>query len=216
MRNGRLVTLSALEEGDFELLSDWFEPVLGHALAMGSYEFETVDAMKRYFGSGGANCVMVKAKLATNKKIGLVSWQKQGYEGSYDIGAIIGDPELWDRGHGAEATLLLMHHLFHDKNAHRVQFTTGVHNRRIVRMLLKVVSKGQAVLEGVLRDYYFVDGAYHAAIVVSILRDEYYAHLRDGEYEDAVPEVEKEEARRQLHRYVAGSWRNDLIQRLVT
>ena len=50
-----------------------------------------------------------------------------------------------------------------------------------------------------MRDYYFLDGAYHDAVIGSILRDEYYAMTRPAEN---VPRADVKEARRILGEYL--------------
>jgi RimJ/RimL family protein N-acetyltransferase len=120
--------------------------------------------------------------------IGTVTWKPTQAPGNYVVGTMIGDPDMWGVGFGMEATILLVGMLFDSKGAHRVEFTCGLFNRRSVENFCS----GLITVEGILRDYYFVDGAYHDALIGSILRDEYYAHR---EPLDIVPAKDKEAAR---------------------
>jgi hypothetical protein len=122
------------------------------------------------------------------------------------IGGAIGDPELWSRGYGAEAFDLLIDHLFHARNAHRVQFTTAMYNKNVLRL----ATRAGFVLEGVLREYYYLDGCHHDAVVWSLLRSEYYGvveHLKRTDPDFALPETvsesDKVEARRIVAQYLA-------------
>jgi RimJ/RimL family protein N-acetyltransferase len=122
--------------------------------------------------------------------IGMVSWKPADTPGNYVVGTIIGDADMWGVGFGFEATVLVVGMLFDSKRAHRVEFTCGVFNRRAVT---DICSGGLITVEGILRDYFFIDGEYHDAVIGSILRNEYYA-LREPS--EVIPANDKDEARR--------------------
>jgi hypothetical protein len=71
--------------------------------------------------------------------------------------------------------------------------------------MVEFFCSGLLRLEGVLRDYYFLDGEYHDAVIGSLLRDEYYA-LVDA-YQivppNTISEGEKEQARKLLLEHLA-------------
>ena len=67
-----------------------------------------------------------------------------------------------------------------------------------------MLCSGWVHVDGILRDYYFLDGTYHDAVAASILRDEYY-NLRNSVRmapADIVPREEKEKARELLAKYL--------------
>ncbi|MDF1999849.1 GNAT family N-acetyltransferase [Peribacillus simplex] len=191
---GNFVKLQALEEEDFALFSKWVTPSKVSALARGKQDFVTAEEVRQDIKSGNTRYATVLTH--EDKKIGFVSWQPQSYEGSYIIGGVIGDPDLWDMGYGAEASILLLDYLFHSKNAHKVQFINGLYNLRTVRFLMK----NKVTIEGILRDYFFLDGEYHDGVISSILRDEYYSH--EDQPEDMIPKSEKEQIRKELYDYL--------------
>lgn len=205
---GQFVKLQALEEVDFALISKWVCPSKVSALARGVQDFATEEEIRQDIKAGKTRYATVLTHDDT--KIGFVSWQREKYEGSYVIGGVIGDPDLWDRGYGAEASILLLEYLFHFKNAHKVQFINGLYNLRTVRFLIK----NNVAIEGVLRDYYFLDGEYHDAVVSSILRDEYYS---EGEQkpQDMIPDNEKEKIRNELYNYLKNQWNNEHLSLLL-
>jgi RimJ/RimL family protein N-acetyltransferase len=206
---GHLVSLSAMEEEDYYLMSKWLQPSLTSALGRGTQDFVSAENIKKDVLTGSTSYVTVKTN--DEEKIGFISWKPLQYVGNYEIGGIIGHPELWDSGCGAEATVLVMDHLFHAKNAHRVQFITGLYNKRTVGMLIK----NQVTVEGILRDYYFLDGQYHDGVVWSILRDEYYAIDDYGQPQDMIPAAEKEEAREEFTNYVKEHWNDRIFHKLI-
>ncbi len=127
---------------------------------------EQVEAAVR---SPGFNVLMVRA-IDDDQPVGMVTWQQKTYHGSYTTGVAIGDAERWGSGMGMEAMMLLVSHLFHTLNAHRLHIEVAAYNIG----MLPIFTGGMVKIEGVLRDYFFVDGEYHDCIVGSMLRDEYY------------------------------------------
>ena len=73
------------------------------------------------------------------------------------------------KGYGTEATRLMLKHGFEALNLHRIDLEVYDFNLRA----LHVYEKVGFVREGVKRDVLFWEGAYHSAIVMSILRPEY-------------------------------------------
>lgn len=182
------VTLAPMTEEDYALLAQWSS----------SNTWVYTSGIQRHVGAAEVKAFLDRVDdtflmvcTADGQAIGMVSWKPTGTgtPGGYVVGAMIGDPDMWDAGFGLEATILLVGMLFDSKNAHRVEFTCGMFNRRMV----EIFCSGLVTVEGILRDYYFVDGAYHDALIGSILRDEYYAQREPSEI---VPAKDKEAAQR--------------------
>lgn len=191
---GDLVSLCPVEgDEDYELLARWSASTSG-VYSNGRQTFMTGAQMKDLMSQGGVRFLMVKTR--DGEKVGGVSWQEMAYPGSFSVGNAVGDPQLWGLGYGVESVMLLLEHLFHAQNAHRVHLMTALFNKQMVQIFLR----GPIRLEGVLRDYFFLDGAYHDALVGSLLRDEYYAALDTGDLArmNLVPDADKEEAARLL------------------
>ncbi|MGW6917518.1 GNAT family N-acetyltransferase [Kitasatospora sp. NPDC054939] len=209
---GFLTRLVPAEDEDFTLVSTWLRPSYEGALgAGGESEFYSSAQIR----SGLTKSTGAMVETLDGRKVGYVQWRLLKHGGSYEIGGMIGDPKLWDSGCGAEASLLVLDYLFHAKNAHRVQFMTGTYNRRVINFLIK----SEVVIEGVLRDYFFVDGEYHDAVVASLLRDEYYAAAaKPGAHPifDMIPAEERTAGRAELREHLRTHWdsfRSDLVDR---
>lgn len=204
---GDFVRLKALEDEDYKKISEWLCPSNVSSLARGGNDFVTAEEIEKDIKQGNTKYAIVLT-TETNQKIGFLSWQPQKYEGSYMIGGVIGQADLWDKGYGAEAGLLLLDYLFHYKNAHKVQFINGLFNLRSVRFLMK----SNVHIEGILRDYFFIDGEYHDAVISSILREEYYAYDKEiqNNQKDSVPKAEKEQVREEFYEYVKQQWASNL------
>jgi RimJ/RimL family protein N-acetyltransferase len=141
--------------------------------------------------SSGMDVLMVRT-VADDEPIGMMTWRQQTYPGSYTLGVAIGDTEQWGLGLGMEAVILLTGHLFHTLNAHRLHVEVAAYNAG----MLPIFTSGMVTVEGVLRDYFFIDGEYHDCVVGSVLRPEYYRIAEQfGGMPDLVSPAEKERAR---------------------
>ncbi|MDJ1136542.1 GNAT family N-acetyltransferase [Streptomyces iconiensis] len=193
---GRLVSLGRPSDRDYERMADWLGPDAPvSALTADFGGLITPEDIKRLNHSGEVRQFAVRDQSGTT--VGMVNYRKAGASGGYALGGAIGDPELWNQGMGTEAFDLLIDHLFHTMGAHRVQFTTALYNKAMI----KLATRAGFVLEGILRDYIFFDGRHHHAAIWAIVRREYYeavdiltrtSHNFVGP--DVIPEEEKQEA----------------------
>jgi len=86
-----------------------------------------------------------------------------------DLSIIIGDKDAWGQGYGTEAILLLLDYAFGYLGFHRVSLGVVGFNERALRFYEKVGFKR----EGVQRDGYYYDHAFHDFVMMSILEDEF-------------------------------------------
>jgi RimJ/RimL family protein N-acetyltransferase len=185
MPNKYSVRLVPVAEDDYVLLSQWASSNAGF-YASGTKSHVNAAEFKAFLERADDEYLMVCT--TDGQAIGAVTWKPTGTPGNYIVGTMIGDADMWGVGFGAEAAILLVGMLFDSKGAHRVEFLCGVFNRRAVENFCS----GLGTVEGILRDYYFLDGSYHDALIASILRDEYYALQEPVEI---VPAEDKQAAR---------------------
>jgi RimJ/RimL family protein N-acetyltransferase len=93
-----------------------------------------------------------------------------------DLSIIIGEKDAWDRGYGTEAIQLLLDHAFGALNFHRVAIGVVGFNKDALRFYEKIGFRK----EGVQRDGYYCDHAYHDFVMMSILEDEFRARQKNG------------------------------------
>jgi ribosomal-protein-alanine N-acetyltransferase len=109
---------------------------------------------------------------ATNKIIGSfgvhdIDWRKGKAEISYGL-----SPHYWGKGHFHEVLKMVMKYLFDDRNFFRIHATTRHDNLPSI----KALEKAGFQKEGVLRSFYLsYDGKRHDAVILSILKPEYYS-----------------------------------------
>jgi diamine N-acetyltransferase len=86
-----------------------------------------------------------------------------------DLTMIIGEKDVWGQGYGTEAILLLLDYAFGYLGFHRIAVGVVGFNEKAIRFYEKVGFKK----EGVQRDGYFYDHAFHDFVMMSILEDEF-------------------------------------------
>ncbi|QUF03774.1 GNAT family N-acetyltransferase [Actinosynnema pretiosum subsp. pretiosum] len=179
----------ASTDEDYELLAAWASSTTS-VYSSGQVRPVTPAQLREAGELHGMRYLVVRDR--EGEPVGGVNWRPVTYEGHFEVGNAVGPPQLWDLGYGVESVLLLLEELFHQRNAHRVHLMTAAFNKRMVQ----IFTSGLIHVEGVLRDYFYLDGAYHHAVIGSILRDEYYRHagLDAVRRMDLVPRRDKEEA----------------------
>ena len=86
-----------------------------------------------------------------------------------DLSIIVGEKDAWDKGYGSEAIRLLLDYAFGTLNFHRVAVGVVGFNERAIRFYEKAGFKQ----EGIQRDGYYCNHAYHDFVMLSILEDEF-------------------------------------------
>jgi RimJ/RimL family protein N-acetyltransferase len=191
------------DDQDYPLIAGWLRPTsMTAGLTGDTAEIVTAASVRELNEAGRVRYLMVLTN--EGRPVGVVNYRRTNVAaGSFAIGGAIGDEDRWGSGIGFEALRLLVDHLFHGENAHRVEFATAAYNRHTMAML----TKGGFVLECVLRDFHYLDGTYHDRTVWAILRAEFEqgaVTYRDRfPVRDAVPQADKDHARACLVKYLA-------------
>lgn len=92
-------------------------------------------------------------------------------ENTYEVGGAVGDPKLWASGVGIEAGLLLVDYLFEVLGAHRVEFTSGMHN---ASMMALCRTDTDLRIEAICDGFFQTASGPVAAVKSALTRDEYY------------------------------------------
>ncbi|MFD8491825.1 GNAT family N-acetyltransferase [Amycolatopsis sp. NPDC059657] len=195
---GELVSLHpALTDADYATLADWSSSI-SSVYSSGQVQPFTGPKLREAAEQAQTHFLMVRDR--EGKTVGGVNWRPMTYDGHFEVGNAIGEPELWGLGYGVESVLLLLDHLFHQRNAHRIHLLTASFNKRMVQ----IFTSGPITVEGILRDYFFLDGQYHHAVVGSILRAEYYDALTSADRQrlDLVPPQDKVDASTLLRKFL--------------
>lgn len=114
------------------------------------------------------------AIIANGKHIGnccLKDINTDGRSRKAELWIYIGDPTARGKGYGKKATQLLLDYAFKSLNLHRVYLYVMNYNQKAFKMYKKIGFKK----EGVKREDIFINGRYHDAIIMGILKKEWAA-----------------------------------------
>ena len=116
--------------------------------------------------------VFMICENSTNRVVGtcglyLIQWVCR--RAQFNI--LIGDPEVWGKGYGRQATTALLDYGFSKLNLESIQLGVNAENLRAVR----AYEKAGFVHEGCRRRFIYRNGRYYDVLLMSVLRDEYPA-----------------------------------------
>lgn len=94
-------------------------------------------------------------------------------------GTVIGDKESRDGIIYLEVALLKLDYIFNTLNLNRTTGKCATENKRTKDLLLSLNYE----MEGRMRQVVYKNGVYHDVFIFSLLRDEYYRGLQNGDYE---------------------------------
>lgn len=162
-----------------------------------------VDAIAATIADRSVHYFLVSTRAGQD--IGFAEWRWVGQRAARNVslGVIISDASQWMQGFGAEAIDATIEEIFYTHDAHRVEFVTALSNAPMIAMLAR---RGGPVLDGILREYYYVDGQREDALLWSILRpefDDFSLALPDrvARREDRAQLIER--SRRRIAEYIA-------------
>ncbi len=92
-----------------------------------------------------------------------------------ELGIMLGEKDEWNKGYGTETMILLLRHGFDTLNLNRVHLRVYAENRRAKRSY----EKAGFVEEGRLRESVYKHGKYDDVIVMSVLRSEWVARIKE-------------------------------------
>jgi RimJ/RimL family protein N-acetyltransferase len=107
---------------------------------------------------------------ATDRLIGITSLHEIDFRNRRScFGLVIGVQEEWGKGHGTEATGLMVGHAFETLNLNRVWLNVFENNPAGIRIYEKIGFRR----EGILRQDAFHSGRYWDTYIMAILREEW-------------------------------------------
>ena len=104
-------------------------------------------------------------KLIGNCGIHRIDWKNRVGE----VGIAIGEKEYQNKGYGTEALRLLLDYGFNTVNLNRLELSTYDFNVRALESYKKI----GLIEEGRKRQFVWINGRYHDAIIMSILAEEW-------------------------------------------
>jgi RimJ/RimL family protein N-acetyltransferase len=131
------------------------------------------DEIDRFFqlrALGHESLTMAIHERATGRLIGSCAFsQVDGENGSAMYHITIGEKDTWGRGHGTEATSLMLEHAFTTLGLHRIALTVFEFNERAIRAYRRC----GFVVEGRARESIWRDGRWWDELAMSVLAAEW-------------------------------------------
>ena len=171
---GDRIYLRPLERADAPTVVAWFnDPEVRRYLQV--YRPMSVQAEEEFLEKLGRDETHLALGIAlkeTDQLIGAAGLKDIDFKNRHAaFGITIGVPTEWGKGHGTEATALIVRHAFLAMNLNRVWLHVYEFNTRGMRAYEKVGFRK----EGVLRQDTYRDGRYWDTIVMGILRADWEA-----------------------------------------
>jgi RimJ/RimL family protein N-acetyltransferase len=181
----KTVYFRAFEEEDASLLYQWMNDDGLKQLSVGLNKRvcreeveEWIKARKRHnpYQAWFAICA-----LESKEMIGYMCLTDIHYINSsaYFSGIIIGDPNYRDGQAYIESYLFMFEYAFERLNLNRLYGSALADHKVSITMAEVMYQK----TEGVLKQAIFKNGKYHDEVVCAILKDEYYQHKENGDFE---------------------------------
>ncbi|EGW41605.1 GNAT family protein [Desulfosporosinus sp. OT] len=175
MLKGQKTWIRPIEEDDIDLLYQWYNDQEVNLWSSGAWPLNTLqtkDQIAEKFLDGAPDTYRY-AILDENKLlIGTTGFKEVNIPGrSATLYVVIGNKSYWGKGYGSDALITFVRFLFNQWNFHRISLDTWDENLRAIKAYEKVGFK----IEGRQREARFVLGTYHDAILMGLLREEFFA-----------------------------------------
>lgn len=181
----KTVYFRAFEESDVESIYQWMNDDELKQLSIGLNKRvsreeveEWIKARKRHdpYQAWFAICA-----LETKEMIGYMCLTDIHYINSsaYFSGILIGDPNYRDGQAYIESYLFMFEYAFERLNLNRLYGSALADHKVSITMAEVMYQK----TEGVLKQAIFKNGKYHDEVICAILKDEYFEHKENGDFE---------------------------------
>lgn len=169
---GDLVRLRPFRDDDLDVLWAMVNDDEGNRLTGTHASFTREDVARWYRGRGGSDdrVDLAIARLSDDGCVGEVVLNDIDRDNrSCGFRISLAGPHVYGQGFGSEATRLMLRHAFDDLDLHRVELEVYAFNERAIH----VYAGAGFTVEGVRRDALRWEGAYHDAVVMSVLAPEW-------------------------------------------
>ena len=175
MLNGQIITIRPIEEDDIDTMYQWYNDQEVNLWSSGAWPINTLlskDQLSAKFLDGSPDNYRYAILAEDKLLIGTIGFKEHNIPArSATLFIVIGDKTHWNKGYGTDALITFVRFLFTQWNFHRISLDTWDGNNRAIRAYEKVGFK----IEGCQREARFVLGNYHDAILMGLLREEFFS-----------------------------------------
>jgi len=170
---GTLVVLRPHVPGNLKAFERWYSDADVARLTRYQDGPMRRDEIERFFAArvvGPDSLALAVHVRATDRLIGTCAFsQLDGDNGSALYHITIGEKDVWGRGHGTEATQLMLRHAFENLALHRIALSVFEFNQRAIRSYRRCGFQ----VEGRAREAIWREGRWWDEITMSILAPEW-------------------------------------------
>ena len=174
MLNGHKTFIRPIEEEDFDTFYQWYNDQDVNLWSSGAWPLNTLlskDQLAEKISDQSEEYRYAITDL-DNQLIGTIGFKEFDIPNrSASLFIVIGNKSFWGKGYGTDALITFARFLFTQWNFHRLTLDTWDENTRAI----KAYEKAGFKIEGRQREARFVLGYYHDAILMGLLRAEFYA-----------------------------------------
>ena len=171
---GSQIYLRPLSLADAPVLTAWLNDpeVTRHLRVHRPLMLLAEEAFLRKLSENEQDMVLGIVVRETDQFIGITGFRRLDSRSRHiEFGITVGEKTAWGKGHGSEATRLMLRYAFETLNLHRVWLHVYEFNERAIR----VYERLGFVHEGILREDCYRDGRYWNTVTMAMLRSDWEA-----------------------------------------
>lgn len=176
----------AFEPNDYLIINRWRNDPEIQRMTAGTFRYVSSEMEKEWVKSKILNntrdiYLAICPKDKPDMMIGYTSINDIDYtqRSAHGGGIVIGDPEFRDGSVRLEVGIKIRKYVFETLNMHR--FSGACLADHLISRI--TIEASGFILEGRKRDAVFKNGKYHDLLIFSLLKDEYFEHLKLGTYD---------------------------------
>jgi len=172
-RAGKRLYLRPVEEGDLPYFVRWFNNA-EITKFLHAFKPATIEDEREWFSSiskrKGSDLIFSIVLFEDHRLIGNTGLHRIDYRhGTATTGSVIGDQEMWQKGFGSEAKMVLLNYAFNTLNLRKINSHVYGFNARSKGHLEKCGYRQ----EGVQKDQFFVDGRFEDIINMAVFKEDW-------------------------------------------
>lgn len=175
MLKGQKVLIRPIEEEDLDTIYQWYNDQEVNFWSSGAWPLNTLQSKEQLaikFLEVTPDTYRYALLDENELLIGTIGFQGVNVPArSVTLFIVIGNKTYWGKGYGTDALITFSRFLFTQWNFHRITLDTWEENLRAIRVYEKVGFK----IEGRQREARFVLGKYYDAILMGLLRKEFFS-----------------------------------------
>ncbi|NLI91144.1 MAG: GNAT family N-acetyltransferase [Peptococcaceae bacterium] len=171
MLKGKITTIRPLETDDLDLLYEWYNDQEFSYWVSGNWPYATLmrreEIERKMYEEDEHRYAVTDHQGNLIGSVGFDEVNIPARSAKLYIG--IGSKECWGKGYGTDALQVFIRFLFNQWNFHRLCAETWQENVRA----LSCYQKLGFIVEGNLREAYYIDGNYYDAVILGLLKRDF-------------------------------------------